>query len=327
MSDPITNPFVVNTVAAFLAYVFAFVLARTIRECWSCYRRLLSPLPPTDPFSGCGSTFKPTFAPTLPSKISVEPESPSEPSFEDTLKSLEEKRGTKIFFLTGSRGSSGIFSNIFPANDSFTLADAENFVTTLRKIQPDTNIDLIINSSGHGNFTASEIIATALLNHGGIVNVFVPFRATSGATLISFAGDRIYLGQNAFLGPFDSSWCGFSVPGILRNLPEEGTFMGLWKLVGEHLQKDVKRTARLLSRISEHREEWDSHTLVRIEKYFISGGKFEHDQPLFYDRVAFLGTVVDHKSFPEEIYDIYEKYRAKNTSQRGFPGPLGNLFG
>ena len=244
-------------------------------------------------------------------------------TFAEQVSALEEARGTRIIFLVTREKSPGIIP--FPVSSGITMADARTFVNTLRTIPRDQTIDLIIDTPG-GEFAATEVIVNAMLNRGGYVNVFVPFRATSAGTLISFAGDRVYLGQNAFLGPVDTTWNGWSLPSIARNLPTDGTFSMVWSYLREVCNRDAARTSNLIGRIGDNIEDFSPSS--DLDNTFLNATKYDHDQPLFYKDVSFVGNIRDTNEFPAEIYDIFEKYQNTKTGGGGlFGGGGGGLFG
>lgn len=109
-ADLLQHPLFVNTLAATLAYIFTFVVARSIKWTFLRCRRSFSPLPPA-----CPTPFDYSNFPALLKKqdIPAVPETPPEPSFDDLLKALEEKRGTKILF-DRLESSLGDFIHYFP---------------------------------------------------------------------------------------------------------------------------------------------------------------------------------------------------------------------
>lgn len=268
-------------------------------------------------FSPCDGFFPPTstaqqainemMGRISPKKQNAEPKPPKEDvpkelTFEERVASLEKARGTRIVFLVEKEKSGGLFS--FTASSGLTMTDARNFVNTLRSFPPDQNIDLIVDTPG-GQFAATEVIVNAMLNHKGIVTVFVPFRATSAGTLISLAASNIYLGQNAFLGPVDCQYNGFSIPTVERHLPRgEGGFAPLWRYMREVCEKTMNCTTNLVRRIMfERADEPD------FQNTFLNATKYDHCQPLFYENVEFVGYIRKPQEFPSEIYEIFDAYQ------------------
>jgi hypothetical protein len=234
-------------------------------------------------------------------------------TFEDNVKNLEETRNSRLVFIT-TKESNGLLSK----GGELTMSDARNFVNTLRSIPEDKNIDIVVDTPG-GYFCVTEVIVDALKSRKN-VNVFIPFRATSAGTLISLCGDKVFLGRNAFLGPVDSQWNGFSVAAIARHLPGEGMFSPLWNYMREVCQKDARRTNEILTKISSGRFSVEDE---RFQKTFVNA-TVEHDKPLFYDDVSFLGYIQNSNDFPQEIYDIFDQYQKKTPVSSG--GLLGSLF-
>lgn len=73
-----------------------------------------------------------------------------------------------------------------------------------------SRLDLILHSPG-GSPEAAEAIVTYLRSKFSHIRVIVPRIATSAATLIACAGNRIVMGKHSFLGPID--------PQLLINTP------------------------------------------------------------------------------------------------------------
>lgn len=310
--ESVTNTFVACFFAVALFNTFRMVLARFFPKPVPTVGNIMDSLLASIKQS-------PTTSPSFKNDSS-ESTAPKVLTFAEQVSALEEARGTRIIFLVTKEKSPGIIP--FSVSSGITMADARTFVNTLRTVPRDQTIDLIIDTPG-GEFAATEVIVNAMLTHKGIINVFAPFRATSAGTLISFAGDRVYLGQNAFLGPVDSTWNGWSLPSIARNLPTDGTFSMVWNYLREVCSRDATRTSNLIGRIGDNIEDFNPGS--DFDNTFLNATKYDHDQPLFYNDVSFVGNIRDSSEFPAEIYEIFEKYQNQNTKTGG-GGLLGGLF-
>lgn len=308
----------------FVACFFAFVAFDCIRRffCYFAFRYLCRTPPPTvgNSMDALLNSIKHSSDFPTPSNTNA-PSVPRPATFEEQLAALEASRGTRIVFLTTKEKSAGLLS--FTSSPGICMADARNFVNTLRSFPSDQNIDLIVDTPG-GTFAPTEVIINAMLNHKGVISVYVPFRATSAGTLISFAGDRVYLGQNAFLGPVETTWNGWSLPSIARNLPTDGMFLPLWNVFRGACERDAARTANLIRRIGENIEDFE--TGLQFENTFLNATTFDHDQPLFYQDVEFVCNIRDHSEFPAEIYDIFDKYQTRENKSAGGGGLFRGLL-
>jgi ATP-dependent protease ClpP protease subunit len=244
----------------------------------------------------------------------------SEETFEESLAALEKARGSKIIFLSHSIGSSSssAFGGLMGSKNEIGYNDALQFVEIFRKIPNDQNVDIILNTPG-GSFAATEIIVNALLNHMGTVQIFVPFCAYSGGTLIALTGDHIFLGRNASLGPVDGQRFGFSVPSLYRKIPtgNDGMFSFLWQVLRDQFEKDIGRTHKLMKRIQTRHQsdfdlptDWSFEDCQQIDNVFVSATNYDHDQPLFFQDLSCVRNLV--KEIPDEIYNIYEQFQKKN---------------
>ena len=244
-----------------------------------------------------------------------EPGGPAPKSFEDKVVDFEKVTGTKLLFICHPEGTKSLFST----ESSITMTDAYNFVKSLRKLEPTANLSIILNTPG-GSASAGEVIINALRNHEGIINMYVPFRSCSAGTAIALAGDKLFLGRNAHLSPFDPCFgsLGISAKTLLNSLPEDPEKDGFMSLLYKPLrtasQRAMHRTERLVDEISS--ENFSEEQLARIKKKFINGD-IDHDTPIFYSELElFLGNFVS-PNIPDNVYDIYDAYMEKNTKAGG----------
>lgn len=239
-------------------------------------------------------------------------------TFEERLKELEKKRNSKIIFLCNpKKGGDTLFRNLFPGSDikTITMADAEEFVTTLRKLPAtDYDVDIIVNCRG-GSFAATEVIINAIVNHRGTVNVHVVFQASSAATLIALAADNVYVGNSAFFGPVDSQIHGISIPNLAKYIAPD-SFWGLGNYIRDYCEKDMQQTNRLIRKIGGGDVQDTEAALV------LANGSILHDQPLFYkDMQQFVDFT---EGVETEVYDIYEAYMNRDQPSRS--GMFGGLI-
>jgi hypothetical protein len=118
------------------------------------------------------------------------------PSRKELLRSLEQARQSRVIcYITGDR-----------ANQETQIGDdvLPLLAQHLGEIGKTQQIDLLIYSRG-GNTLTGFTLANALREFGSSVQVLVPFRAMSCATLISLGADQIIAGPFAQLSPIDPS--------------------------------------------------------------------------------------------------------------------------
>lgn len=82
-------------------------------------------------------------------------------------------------------------------------ADTARFINQIDRLEPQTNIDLIIHTSG-GSSNNAKMMVDALITHDGRKRIYIPSKAYSAGTLISLTGQQIYMGKNAHLTPIDA---------------------------------------------------------------------------------------------------------------------------
>lgn len=251
----------------------------------------------------------------------VDPNIPVALTYDQEVEAFEKATDTKLLFLYHNEG--GPFSS-----SSLGTSDANNFVTSLRKIDPQENLTVILNTPG-GTVNAAEIIINAFRNHRGRINVYVPFYACSAGTMIALAADKLYLGQNAHLGPFDPviGTFGMGAKNILSALPDEDIRGSFLSPVYRGLTATCKRAmtrmyANLADRIA--LEKFSPEQVERIKAQMIDGD-IAHDTPFFYSDLSYLGDYVSC-TIPENVYAIYDKFLESGTPKNR-SSPLMSMLG
>ena len=118
------------------------------------------------------------------------------PKRKDILEALEKARNSRVIcYVTGDRDNqeTQIGDDVLPF-----------FAQHLGTIGKVPRLDLLIYSRG-GNTLTGFALANALREFAGEVNVLVPFRAHSCASLIALSADNIITGPFAQLSPIDPS--------------------------------------------------------------------------------------------------------------------------
>lgn len=93
-------------------------------------------------------------------------------------------------------------SNLNHPESSIFREDIAPFHELMVNLEPDSNVDFLIQSPG-GDPNAAEIIVHTLLSKTKHLRVVVPQAAKSAATLISLAADEILMSDTSELGPID----------------------------------------------------------------------------------------------------------------------------
>jgi hypothetical protein len=93
-------------------------------------------------------------------------------------------------------------SNLNHPESSIFREDIAPFHELIVNLEPDSDVDFLIQSPG-GDPNAAEIIVHTLLSKTRHLRVVVPQAAKSAATLISLAADEILMSNTSELGPID----------------------------------------------------------------------------------------------------------------------------
>ena len=232
-------------------------------------------------------------------------------TFDEILKKYQEENNSHVIFINhrNIKGSMGL--RFLDTKAKLTLEDATNIMKTLKDLEEEiTTLDLIINTTG-GSMTAAEIIINAFRNSGCKVRVFIPYYALSAGTLIAITvADEIFLGKNAFVGPIDPQlgWgiSAISVVNYSGKLESQKSLSWMGDLIG--LARGTATTAlerikNLISNIYETRGIEESVISKTLEELV---GKYNHDQPIFYDQIKDIVPMKVIHGLPKEIDELFE---------------------
>lgn len=142
---------------------------------------------------------------------------------QEFIRSIEGVTGRKLIVYV---------SNLSHPDNGITREDIAPFSELVSGLEPDCDVDLMIQSPG-GDPNAAETLVYMLLSKAKHVRVIVPQAAKSAATLISLAADEIWMSDTSELGPVDPQ-----VP-ILTSLgyqyrPAQAFLNGLKIILDEH---------------------------------------------------------------------------------------------
>lgn len=262
-------------------------------------------------FSLSGNNPK-TFTPPEAPKLTVEQE----------VEAFETSTSSKLIVIHHSESSS-----IFSSGSSIDMREARNFVDTLRKTDSNRNLTIILNTFG-GSIAATEVIVNAIGNHQGMVNIYVPFSACSGGTVIALSGSRLFLGKNAFLGPFDPVFgYGFSAKNLLSAFPSEpetyGFFAPVVRIIRGASSRALQRVYRSVDKVTRTFPPESSST---IQGTFVDSD-VDHDTPFFYEDLRPVLNNYVENGVPDNVYDIYDKYLNRPTHRSSSISSLLSMLG
>jgi hypothetical protein len=123
-------------------------------------------------------------------------------------------------------------ANLNHPDSAITREDIPPFNELVAALEPDCNVDLIIESPG-GDPNAAETLVHTLLSKTKHLRVVVPQAAKSAATLISLAADEILMSDTSELGPIDPQ---ISIPTTFgyQYRPAQAFLNGLELIKKEH---------------------------------------------------------------------------------------------
>lgn len=247
--------------------------------------------------------------------------------YEIALAEFEENTNTKVLFIN-HKDSSGILG--LTANTGVNMREARRIVDFLRDANG-SDISIILDTPG-GDVSAAEVICNALVNYTGRIDIYVPFYAASAGTIIALTGNRLFLGENAFLGPYDPQFGYWSAKNVLNAIPVDTEFFGVFRYIRNGCNAALKRIAEMNRYIGRRAGISDPSGVITDE--FVTNRYF-HDQPMFYRDIAFLNGLDNadpsgnkhflERNVPQRVYNIHKLYNDRDSPSRGGTFPY-NLF-
>ena len=122
------------------------------------------------------------------------------------------KRNTIAYysaFLTKPSGNISINDN-----------DMNGFMVTVKGLNPDKGLDLILHTPGGGITAAESIVNYIKSKFGNDFRVIVPQLAMSAGTMIACASKEIIMGKQSSLGPIDPQIMGIPAYNVAREFEE-----------------------------------------------------------------------------------------------------------
>lgn len=124
---------------------------------------------------------------------------------------------------------------------AITLADIQGFMETVRGLEYDSGIDLILHLPGGEAETACRIVEYLRAKFAGEIRAFVPIASMSAGTMLALGCDKIVMGEHSQLGPTDPQ-----IPqqsgGIIRYVPTQAILQQFAKAQDE-INKDISALA------------------------------------------------------------------------------------
>ena len=228
-----------------------------------------------------------------------------------TIKKIEDQRKSRVIVMI-HRQETYSFLGI-PFSRFIDIEDSESILRAIRFTPPKMAIDIIIHTPG-GLVLAAEQIARALVRHTAPVTVFIPHYAMSGGTLISLAGDKIVMDENAVLGPLDpqlGEYPAVSIIAAVRQKPIK-EIADKTLILGDVAKKAIDQVNQRIFSLLEQNG-------LKIEEAkrianFLSSGTWTHDYPIEYEEAKQVGLPVE-TGLPDEIYDLMDHYPQATNRQ------------
>ncbi len=197
-----------------------------------------------------------------------------------------------------------------------TLDDSHKVMRALRDTPSSRPIHLILHTPG-GMVIAAEQIARAIKRREGKVYSYIPQYAMSGGTLVALACDKIYMGENAILGPldpqlmiglFDQYPCASLVKALrIKNANREDRTL----IYGDVAKKAISQMKVTVSEILTDKL---GEEQARKLSDKLCDGNWTHDYGINLKRAKELGLPVDD-GMPERIQKIADTFPCESSVQ------------
>jgi hypothetical protein len=223
---------------------------------------------------------------------------------------LEQQRGTRVLC---------VIHNDMMESDNVDLLTAEDVLTALYALDPQTPLDIILHTPGGLAYQGMQL-ARAIKAHKGKKTVFVPFYAMSAGTIMTLAADEIVMSDHAALGPIDTQ---IYIPSIGMRFPTRAIIAVLETKPKRKIADDVLETAIQCQRdLPEHHNNalelmagtYSSSAANKIAHRLNDGG-LTHGYPLTYAEAKKLGLKVSNAMPPEaiELIRIFRRDRSARS--------------
>lgn len=208
---------------------------------------------------------------------------PSKDELMELITSYQDEHDSEVMFIDHFEKSVSVFgSYLYGSTTSLDKNDAINFLSKLRGIPSDKDLDIIIHTNG-GSLFAAETIINAIFSRKGKVRIHIPYYACSAGTLIALAADEIIMHEHAYIGPIDPQYTmGISATSISKfDASSSTSWVGdVVQLMKSDSDRSITRVKGLVSKICSSRAIHDNEDDHLCDE--LASGKYNHDQPIFY---------------------------------------------
>jgi ClpP class serine protease len=222
---------------------------------------------------------------------------------------LEQRRGTRVLC---------VIHNDMMESDNVDLLTAEDMLTALYALEPNTPLDIILHTPGGLAYQGMQL-ARALKAHKGKKTVFVPFYAMSAGTIMTLAADEIVMSDHAALGPIDTQ---IYVPSLGMRFPTRAIMAVPETKPKKKISDDVLEIAIQCQRDA---KEHHQNALELMAGTYASGvankiahrlndGDLTHGYPLTYAEAKKLGLKVTN-AMPLEAIELVRVFRRDKSGR------------
>lgn len=273
---------------------------------------------------------------------------------------ISDSRKKLIEDLQEARGGTIVLTYITSTRPGWemqiSMDTIERFYAHLKAIQTpkqDTKIDLFVSSNG-GDPVVPWRLVTLIREYCSELNVLIPYRAFSAATLIALGADHIYMHPAAMLGPTDPKVANeFNPPDPLNttnkigiNVEDVTSYIALARkdfgvknneeilklIAGENKihplslghVKRFQALAKMMAKklLSLHMDKWEYLKINKIVDTLNSKFYF-HGHPINRIEATNLGLPVTHVdgALEKAIWDLYKDYEKEMELEKIFNAP------
>lgn len=221
-------------------------------------------------------------------------------------------------------------------SDYFSSGDNSISQKTFSKIQETLSqtsakdIDIILNTNG-GDLLSTKAICEALLTYKSLnpenkIRVYVPFKATSGGTFITFVADELYLNDYAVLSPVDPQIQTFFGTFGRSDLSatstnNESTLYNLFAIYKSNISRSYELTLSMFARYRDSK----APTYSKHKDLFLTSGRL-HSDYFTVGELKQLDFKIDG-TVDQDIMKIYKNSFEKPKKSPSSLDSLLNVFG
>lgn len=219
------------------------------------------------------------------------------------IQRIQSKRGTRVIVMIHRQEAISLLG--IPLARFINIEDSEQILRAIRLTPGDVPIDLILHTPG-GLVLAAEQIAHAIRKHKAPVAVFVPHYAMSGGTLLALAATKVFMDENAVLGPVDPQLGRYPAASILAAVQQKGRerLDDETLIMADLAEKAIDQMRAFVEEILKDKFEPEKAAALADA---LTEGRWTHDFPLLAGDLQKLGLPVEI-GMPAEYYQLMELY-------------------